>query len=186
MPSRHYIPPMDQPKKTKNPKRANTWVSLERGRITASGAPGRRKLDAWAAAGVTDVVTLQRADEHAAWLPEACRKAGLTWHHLPLSGRRLERATDRDTLAAIPGLLDVLRADPPRTVVVHCSAGLHRTGVCLYVLLRSAGQSEEQAVATIAAARPLTAEELCRVGKSGSLKEKAEAVHQGQSPSGPP
>lgn len=169
-----------------NPKTVSAWVDLEGGQITASGAPGRRKIAQWAADGVTDVVTLQRADEHAPWLPGACEAAGLSWHHLPLSGRRLERREDRVTLAAIPELLTVLRQDPPRKMIVHCSAGLHRTGVCLYLLLRAAGQAPEDAVAAIAAARPLTAEELERVGRRGSLRSIAEAVYQGHSPSGPP
>ncbi len=172
--------------KISNPKTISTWVSLEGGQVTASGAPGKRKIALWAADGVTDVVTLQRGDEHAPWLPAACEAAGLSWHHLPLSGRRLERQEDRVTLAAIPELLTVLRQEPPRRMIVHCSAGLHRTGVCLYLLLRAAGQAPEDAVAAIAAARPLTAEELCRAGKNGMLKEIAEAVYQGHSPSGPP
>ena len=172
--------------RTTNEKTVSSWVAVEGGRITASGAPGRRKLATWAESGVTDVVTLQRADEHAAWLPGACEAAGLTWHHYPLSGRRLERRSDQETLAALPRLLDVLRADPPRSVIVHCSAGLHRTGICLYILLRSAGHSPEAAVSAIEAARPLTAEELTRKPKKrDSLQSIAEAVYQGQSPSGP-
>ena len=170
-----------------------TWVSLLRGQITAAGAPGRRTPARWSAAGVTDVVTLQRADEHADWLPDACAEVGMSWHHMPLSGRRLEGPSDRDTLAAIPTLLDLLRADPPRKLVVHCSAGLHRTGVCLYLLHRHAGLSPEATLASIAAARPLTAAELTRsTRRHGVLQDRAEALYQHQSqgqghaPAGPP
>jgi hypothetical protein len=165
-----------------NPKVASAWVSVGAGRITASGAPGRAKLARWAAAesegmtGATDIVTLQRSDEHAPWLPSACAELGLGWHHLPLSGRRLERPEDRASLARVPELLEILRSSPARSLVVHCSAGLHRTGVCLYILLRHSGLSEDDVISTIAAARPLTAEELCRSGKHGSLSELAEAL----------
>ncbi len=169
-----------------NPRTLSTWVPIGGGRITAAGAPGRARIAQWVADGVTDVVTLQRADEHAPWLPGACAAAGLRWHHMPLSGRRLERAADAVTLAAIADLLAVLREDPPRSMIVHCSAGLHRTGVCLYLLLRAAGRSVEEAVSDIAAARPLTAEELCRPGRTGTLREIAEAIYQGHAPSGPP
>jgi protein-tyrosine phosphatase len=169
-----------------NPKAASAWVSVGTGRITASGAPGRAGLSRWAAepsdgiTGVTDVVTLQRADEHAPWLPSACAELGLGWHHLPLSGRRLDRRADRETLARVPELLELLRSTPARSLVVHCSAGLHRTGVCLYILLRHAGLSEDDVVSTIAAARPLTAEELCRTGRHGALRELAEAQFRRQ------
>jgi hypothetical protein len=164
-----------------NPKAASTWVNVGTGRITAAGAPGRAGLSRWAAesgdgiTGATDIVTLQRSDEHAPWLPSACAELGLGWHHLPLSGRRLDRREDRETLARVPELLELLRSTPARSLVVHCSAGLHRTGVCLYVLLRHAGLSEDDVISTIAAVRPLTAEELCRLGKRGSLRELAEA-----------
>lgn len=151
----------------RNPAAASQWTDLLTGRVTASGAPGRKKIASWAAAGVTDVVTLQRSDEHAPWLPGACASAGLAWHHLPLSGRRLERAEDLESLARIPELLRVLEADPPRSVVVHCSAGLHRTGVCLYLLARHAGLEPDAAVAKVAQARALTAQELRRTSKRG-------------------
>jgi protein-tyrosine phosphatase len=159
-----------------NPKAASAWVSVGNGRVTASGAPGRARLSQWLAQGATDIVTLQRADEHAAWLPAACAEVGLGHHHLPLSGRRLDQPEDLAALARIPELLAILRSDPPRSLVVHCSAGLHRTGVCLYILLRHAGLSEDAAITTLAAARPLTAEELCHVGKRGSLLALAEAL----------
>jgi hypothetical protein len=158
----------------------SAWVSVGNGRITASGAPGRARLSQWLAHGATDIVTLQRADEHAEWLPGACAELGLGWHHLPLSGRRLDRREDRASLARVPELLTILRSNQPRSLVVHCSAGLHRTGVCLYILLRHAGLSEDEAIATIALARPLTAEELRQIGKRGSLQSLAEALFGGQ------
>jgi hypothetical protein len=49
-----------------NPKAVSAWVSVGNGRITASGAPGRARLSQWLAHGATDIVTLQRADEHGA------------------------------------------------------------------------------------------------------------------------
>src|SRR5690349_6046030 len=119
-----------------NPKAQSAWASVLRGRITAAGAPSRARVGQWAADGATDIVTLQRSDEHAPWLPEACREAGLRWHHFPLSGRRLEHREDRATLERVPELVELLRSEQPRSLILHCSAGLHRTGVCLYLLLR--------------------------------------------------
>lgn len=151
-------------------------MAVGTGRITATGAPSRTKVDQWARMGVTDVVTLQRADEHAAWLPQACADAEITWHHLPLSGRRLEHPDDAASLARMPRLAELLRATPPRSILVHCAAGLHRTGVCLYMVLRAHGLTGDEAVETIASARPLTAEELCRETRRGTLRETAEAA----------
>jgi hypothetical protein len=161
----------------RNPQVASHWVPLPgtaASFVTAAGAPARGRLERWARAGVSDVVTLQRADELAPWLPEACEALGLGWHHLPLSGRRLERAGDRDSIARLPELL-VLPGD--RRIVIHCSAGMHRTGVCLYLLLRHAGLDPEAALARVEQARPVTAHELTRrTRSSGMLRETADAT----------
>ncbi len=149
------------------------WVPLKAGWITAAGGPSRGRLAEWRARGATDVLTLQRADEMQAWIPAMCREHGLEWRHLPLSGRRMESAEDAGSLARLPGLLELW--EQPRRVVVHCSAGLHRTGGVCYLLLRLAGLERAAAIATISAARALTAEELCKPARSGVLVDRMDA-----------
>ncbi len=146
------------------------WVPLRAGWITAAGGPSRQRLGAWRSRGATDVLTLQRADEMQPWIPGLCQEHGLGWIHLPLSGRRMDQPGDRDSLARLPALLDVWAG--PRRVVVHCSAGLHRTGGICYLLLRLAGLGRDEAVARVRLARALTAEELCRAARSGVLIDR--------------
>ncbi len=129
--------------------------------------------------GVTDVVTLQRGDEMRPFLPEACEELELCWRHVPLSGRRLERREDRESLTRIPAIVGLLEAG--RHVVVHCAAGMHRTGICMYLVLRHVGYDEEEAMALIEQSRPVTATELRKkTRKNGILREKAEAIFQQQ------
>lgn len=146
------------------------WVPLRVGWITAAGGPSRQRLSLWRERGATDVLTLQRADEMRAWIPELCAEHGLGWIHLPLSGRRMDQPGDPQSLARLPALLGVW--DEPRRVVVHCSAGLHRTGAVCYLLLRLAGLDRGDAIARIRAARALTADELCRDVRSGVLVDR--------------
>lgn len=146
------------------------WVPLRSGWITAAGGPSRQRLAAWQGRGATDVLTLQRADEMQPWIPELCRAHGLGWIHLPLSGRRMDQPGDPQSLAQLPALLGIW--DEPRRVVVHCSAGLHRTGAICYLLLRLAGLGRDDAIARIRQARALTAEELCRPARSGVLVDR--------------
>ena len=150
------------------------WVTLRGGWITATGGPSRQRLASWRERGATDVLTLQRGDEMQPWLPEQCVAHGLNFIHLPLSGRRMEGATDQDNLARLPGLLALWAT--PRRVVVHCAAGLHRTGAVCYLLFRLAGLDGAAALAKVHAARPLTADELCKPTRSGVLAERMEAV----------
>jgi protein-tyrosine phosphatase len=148
-----------------------SWIPLSSGHITAAGAPGQGRLDQWVAAGATDILTLQRADEHAADLPDRCKTAGLHWTHIPLSGRRLEQPSDRDGLHHIRQL----SLSPNQHMVVHCSAGLHRTGACLYLMLRGSGLTPDEAIDQIRLARPLTAAELVQNSRrSGRLCDRAE------------
>lgn len=150
------------------------WVPLRAGWITAAGGPSRQRLAGWRERGATDVLTLQRADEMQPWIPGLCASHGLTWTHLPLSGRRMEQAGDRESLARLPDLLALW--DVPRRVVVHCSAGLHRTGAICYLLLRSAGLERDDAIAHVRAARTLTAEELCRSTRGGVLVDRLDEL----------
>lgn len=149
----------------------SAWVPLGDGWITAVGAPSRHRLTGWVGRGATAVLTLQRGDEMQPWLPELCRAQGLAWWHLPLSGRRMEQQADRESLSRLPA---VLAGWGSHRGVVHCSAGLHRTGAICYALLRLSGLDREAAAARVREARALTGEELCREVASGALVDRVE------------
>jgi hypothetical protein len=160
-----------------NPQAASRWVLMPHDtgcRVTAAGAPSRARLERWARNGVTDVVTLQRADEMASWLPSACSTLGIAWHHLPLSGRRLAGPSD---MASVEKLGDLPELGTDRRIVLHCAAGMHRTGLCLYLLLRRAGAASDEALAMVEQARPVTAHELTKqTRRSGRLIDVAEGL----------
>jgi hypothetical protein len=156
------------------------WARWLQHEVCASGAPGRGGVGRWAAEGVTDLITLQRGDEVAGWLAAevGALAGGMRWHRLPLSGKRLGAAQDRGSLEALVQWargMALMERESAR-VVVHCSAGLHRTGVALYMMFRAVGLSQEEALAHIAQTRALTAQELCRQSKhQGRLIDLAEA-----------
>jgi hypothetical protein len=155
----------------------SSWVPLRAGWFTAVGGPSRQRLGTWRQRGATHVLTLQRADEMQPWLPELCETHGLQWVHLPLSGRRMDSGADRQSLARLPAVLALW--DAPRRVVVHCSAGLHRTGAICYLLLRLSGLPREDAMTRIRLARTLTAEELGRGARSGTLVDRMDELLAG-------
>jgi hypothetical protein len=153
------------------------WVPLRAGWITATGGPSRQRRGTGHERGATHVLTLQRADEMQPWIPGLCESHGLQWVHLPLSGRRMDSGEDRQSLARLPAVLALW--DAPRRVVVHCSAGLHRTGATCYLLLRLSGLTREDAITHIRLARALTAEELCRDARSGILVDRMDTLLAG-------
>ena len=162
-----------------NEENITYWVPLLQHAVTVASAPGRNRLVEWREAGVTDVVTLLRFDEMKPWLPRACDTARMRWHHFPLSGRRPKSPNDMNMVENIVSWTMSMSSPhlPPARIVVHCAAGLHRTGFALYLMFRSSGLSPEDALMRIHQARPLTQQELKRhTRRSGCLAEQAETL----------
>ena len=73
----------------------------------------------------------------------------------------------------------VLGLEQGSHVIFHCAAGMHRTGVCMYLLLRHIGYTQQETMILIEQARPVTSLELRRsTRKNGILCEKAESLFQ--------
>jgi len=162
---------------SKNRDASSYWLQTGTGLLTASGAPSIARLSQGSQKGATDVVTLLRKDEMKPFLPTKCEELGLDWHHFPLSGRKMEASADRISLSSIPSIVEFLKNG--KHVVVHCAAGMHRTGVCLYLILRWMGNSQNESLEKIQHIRPVIRAELEKsTRKQGLLKEKAEFCFQ--------
>eukprot|EP00947_MAST-08B_sp_MAST-8B-sp1_P004024 g4024.t1 len=119
---------------------------------------------------VTQVVTLQKRSESQ--FPGVARwvgRAGLGWTHLPLSGGRLEEPGDLESILRLHEVVTLLERG--ESVLVHCSASMHRTGVSAYIVLRLAGLAPAEALAAVQQIRQVTYEEL--------LKERRVAAADG-------
>ena len=122
---------------------------------------GRPKLTAISVQCPTDVVvTCLTEREGALQIVEAVRRAGKESIWLAFT---CNSVTEPDLPWLALGAADIAgRLRAGSTVTVHCSAGLHRTGVIAYAALRRAGLSETDTWSTIAVAREQTAQELGR------------------------
>merc|ERR1719231_1256035 len=138
---------------------------------------------AWLDVGVTVVVTLLRDDEpHFKGIQEVCARAGLLWLHLPLSGKKSITKTgvarneaDTASLRRVSEVAMLLRDG--ESVVVHCAAGMHRTGAVCYIALRLLGYNPEQALDKILQTRPVTHHELTKeMRRHAPLQKCAELV----------
>lgn len=142
--------------------RGSEWIEIEGGRLGASGAPGRGGIAYWQSIGATGVITLLRDNEmRNKNIEEQCREHGLVWLHLPLEGRRSfaqPSIEDRNSILQIPQVVNWLRSG--RSVIVHCAAGMHRTGFVCYLTLRLAGLSCSESLDKVREMRPVTYEEL--------------------------
>jgi len=145
------------------------WVPLIRGSLALAGAPNEEAARRWAREGANVVVSLLRDDEpRCDSARKACEDAGMRWEHCPLSGKRGVTAPtsheDRGSLARVLELLPELLG-AGESVVVHCAAGMHRTGAVAFCVVRRCGFSTEQALAAVERMRPVTHKALLETEK---------------------
>jgi protein-tyrosine phosphatase len=134
-----------------------TLVRVGAGAVALTHRPKLKALAAIRAAGVTHLVTLLSEREGALAVGSAARGAGLEWIWvgLPNGSQPVPpaRAEAEAALAVLAGLVD-----NGARVVVHCSAGIHRTGMFGYALLRTCGLDAGTAATTLTQLRAVTAE----------------------------
>jgi protein-tyrosine phosphatase len=149
-------PPRHAPA-AKRPPIPLSWVQVGSGRLALWGRPGRKSFPFLREAGCTRVVTLLSEKEGAAAIGEQAIKAQLAWTWIPLpgatppSGEACTQVLER--LAHLSAYLD-----QGESLLIHCSAGIHRTGMLTYALLRRRGLSEAEAREVLTRLRQHTAE----------------------------
>lgn len=128
------------------------WEPVRAGRLALDHRPRLRRIAYLPAAGCEHVVTLLSAAEGAEEIGQRVRAAGMAWTWIPLAGARPpEGRHERSARLAIADLARRLAAG--ESILIHCSAGIHRTGMVAYALLRVCGVNREAALDRIAAMR---------------------------------
>jgi len=167
------------------------WIQVGNGYLACAGAPGQAAFRNWRREAATSVVSLLRADEPAFLnARDGCTKCGFRWEHAPLSGKRACTTLESDphdlcSWHLIRDLLPRLFADGER-VVIHCAAGMHRTGSVAFCALRHSGFSSEESLKAIEACRPVTHGALLEEQRGRpklALWEIVEAARASRSPS---
>jgi protein-tyrosine phosphatase len=137
------------------PDQAITLVPVDRGKLALTHRPKKTVFPAFRALGVTHVITLLDEKEGAKDLGALATQAGLTWIWCPLQGANVNAPLEAVASALAAGTAALARGG---AIAVHCSAGIHRTGMFGYALLRCAGLDPEAARVTLRALRVVTAE----------------------------
>lgn len=133
------------------------WVDLGPGRLAIGHRPGRKMITGLPMAGATHVVTLLGETEGAESIGRDSQRAGLKWIWIPLDSGEPpvpERAAEmRAKLVEVDEALDA-----GGSLYLHCSAGIHRTGMVTHALLRLRGLSASEAATKLGQLRSVTAE----------------------------
>jgi protein-tyrosine phosphatase len=122
--------------------------------------------------GVTHVLTLLNDNEvNQTNICQQIQSAGMISLHIPIDGADLSVYTSskrtRDILIErMPSILDLLlrrtHETQPIKMLIHCSAGLHRTGTIAYVILRLCHFTMDQALLIIHRTRAITARQVAK------------------------
>ena len=133
------------------------FVKVGRGRLALYHRPRSTDFPHLRELRCTHVVTLLREDEGAGKFRELSKKNDITWIGLPVpNGQYPQGEIHERLIQAMPELSRLL--DERKSLLIHCSAGIHRTGTVAYGLLRWRGVDSERAMQIIAKARKETAE----------------------------
>jgi protein-tyrosine phosphatase len=139
------------------PMREPKLVPVKAGALTLSHRPKRKDVARLRERGITHVVTLLAEREGAKEIGEAVRNAGLTWIWCPLVNGQPPDARVTDTIR--PVLADLARLlEDGAAIFIHCSAGIHRTGMFGYALLRHLGLDRAAARSKLTELRAVTGE----------------------------
>ena len=133
------------------------FVKVGNGRLALNHRPGSKDFPLLRELGCTHVVTLLKESEHAKTVGVHTNSAGLEWIWLPVpNGNYPQGEVHEQILAAMPKLSKLLNEG--KSLLIHCSAGIHRTGTVAYGLLRWRGMERDKAMQVIHQIRPITAE----------------------------
>ena len=136
------------------------WISgISRGRLAVSARPCggddlASEVDGWKRNGVDTVVSLLTPSEirelQLDGEREACRAAGIEFIHFPIADRGLP-----DSAAAFTALIRRIEAqlEQNRGVLIHCRAGIGRTGMLASLVLIALGADADSAFARVGARR---------------------------------
>ncbi len=150
--------------------------------LTGRAAPGsKEEVESWDANVVASLQSCTAGRGKAHGIAEAAVLAGTLKGNIVCTlnsrCRRDYSAEDCQQLARFVAFTD-LHLRQGHRVVVHCRQGQHRTGVAIYLVLRSMAEEPAQCLSLMKEMRPAMHKELLLKTKYRHLIDKAETIFE--------
>ena len=140
-------------------KPAPVFTTVSAGSLALGHRPGRGAYARLQRAGATHIATVLSRAEGGEAIGAAARQAGFVWIWLDLgSTKNLPSLNNPAIRSTVEALADALAGGG--RVYLHCSAGIHRTGMVAAALLYRLGCDEAEVAARLAAMRTITARDV--------------------------
>ncbi|MCW9706548.1 protein-tyrosine phosphatase family protein [Fodinibius salsisoli] len=133
------------------------WVSISGGHLAIGHRPGSKLISDIRLQGGTHILTLLSESEGAKVIQKEALKKELEWLWLGMSSAE---PPSKDRMSEFTSLFDEMIniLDNQGRIYLHCSAGIHRTGMISYAFLRYLGYAKEGAQTNLQRLRPTTHE----------------------------
>lgn len=153
------IPLINQARKSQLRLPEISWLSAGNGSLAIGHKPGGKiSFEGMKQAGVTAVLTLLQEKEGAPAIGKALERVSIEWLWFPFSASKpYEGKQAREVLELFRRMEELLQSG--NKIYIHCSAGIHRTGMVTYGFLRYLGQERPTALGSLQKLRKVTAEQ---------------------------
>ena len=149
-----------QASKAGNLHTALNWVQVGNGFLAIGHKPGGKiSFGGLKNEGTTALLTLLQENEGAAAIGKQTETVNIAWIWFPFSASRPHEGEAIAEVYSLYNQLSDLIIDGAK-IYIHCSAGIHRTGMITYGFLRFLGKSSTEAFEILKSLRAVTADQV--------------------------
>lgn len=134
-----------------------SWVKVHGGDIAIGHRPGAKLISDLRLYRTTHVFTLLSEKEGGKKTESMAQKSGIEWLWFPMESAKPPKEERLQHLAELFAKIKSILSDNGK-VYIHCSAGIHRTGMISYALLRYLAYSEKESLDLLSQLRDTTSE----------------------------
>lgn len=133
------------------------WVSVEGGQLAIGHRPGSKMGSDLKLQKTTHILTLLSEGEQAKAIRALAKKNDIEWLWFPMeSAQPPEKKRYKELVKLFLQMQSIL--EKGGKIYLHCSAGIHRTGMISYAFLRYMGNDARSALALLKTLRAKTSE----------------------------
>lgn len=140
--------------------------SLSNGSVLLSPRPSWKIIRSLCKSSQCDtIITLLWETETPEELNQHCTKIGADWVWFPIKAINYTVISDPDKFQEISNKLLHIKTllDDSKKILIHCAAGVHRTGFVSYVLSRLCGKTHQETLQIFQISRPAILEKISQL-----------------------